>query len=737
MRGAQRASPLVVQVALLVAVAFSEVTMPRWILVLVGVVVMLSSALSLRFKLSVVMPFVGCYFVIGLYFVAVADSLEPLLGMLFTLTSWAVAVPIMLLGPLSGPLVMGFLAFGYSLGIAVVHPDWDPKIPLLFLVTCALVGAGSAVLIWQVRGIAQEIDDQGQQLIIERDRALRARAMSEATAEYISVLHDTIVNTFGALARDASARFDPASVRDRCRRDLERVRAAQGATVAPAERVSFRDLEQVGLQIRWAGMTHDDLRRYEALLPRAAARALMGCATEAVLNATKHSGALHVVGEMGLEADEFVLRISDDGRGFDPGTVSERGIADSIRARAERNGIRAQIESAPGEGTSVRLTFNLSEDPRGGEGEHGSSVEPLIGAFTARFGTGWATAVTVIGMIGVALNSVGQDVPAWVALISILGITVVSWRVGRYTAESPNWFVALNLTVILLSNLLLFASDSRASGMFFPSLALTALPTLLLTTRRNPAWYFAAVGFQVATVVAVVVWGAPGGAVDVVSVLLLEAPVLALLCILYAFVRLIGVVGGHLAMSNARASALERHAVRLDAERNVRLQWSASMLDGPLALLQSLADGSLSCADPEVRARCATEEAYLRQLSAMAPDGARMSWWFSLAIAESRKRSVTLLLDAEHADVADPHDARALGELILACIERAGIGEELRVSVVPQGDSVLLLVVGTADELLDLAKPGTEAELRIECRKFAGQVLVEARLERVGVASDH
>lgn len=727
MRGAQRASPLVVHVALLAAMGFSEVSVPRWILILGSVSVVLSSMIALRFRLSVAIPFIGCYLVIGLYFVAIVSPTDPLLGMLFTLTSWAAAVPIMLLGPVAGPVTTGSLALVYSTSFAVVHSSWGMQIPLMFLLVCGLVGVGSALVIRQVRQFARDLDEQEKILVTERSRATGARDRSEATAEYISLLHDTIVNTFGVLARDASASFDPALVRERCARDLQRLQDEQRENPGPGTVVSFRSLEQLGLPVRWKGITGDNLQRYEALLPVDTARGLLGCATEAILNASKHSGAAYVVCDVSYEDDEFVFVISDNGVGFDPETVSERGIANSIRTRAARNGIRAQIDSSLGEGTIIRLACHPSDERR--DETHEKNGAQLILAFKTRFATSWAMVVTVVGVISVAMNPAGADVQAGVALAAILGLTAFSWNAYRHETESPRWFVAIVLVVIPLSNLLVFSSESGNGGMFFPSLALTALHTLLLATRRSPNWFFVSVGMQIVTVIGFIVWGALLGRSTVHLVVLLEVPVLALLSILFAFLRLIGITGAHLATSNARASELERQAERLEADRNVRLQWSASALTSPLALLQELADGSQSCASAEIRHRCAIEESFLRQLSTMPSDGGRMSWWFALAIAESRKRSVILLLDAEHAEVPDARDARVFGELMLACIGKVAPDTELRMSLMRQQHSVVLLIVGTAAELLDLTAPETDRGPSVEGRMLAGQVLLETRID--------
>jgi signal transduction histidine kinase len=87
------------------------------------------------------------------------------------------------------------------------------------------------------------------------------------------------------------------------------------------------------------------------------ATVLFQIAREALANAYKHSGA-RLVG-VNLTARDSGLEVSvrDDGSGFDPESVPELpghlGFA-SIRERAESVGGRVEIESAPGEGTTVR-----------------------------------------------------------------------------------------------------------------------------------------------------------------------------------------------------------------------------------------------------------------------------------------------------------------------------------------------------------------------------------------------
>jgi signal transduction histidine kinase len=76
---------------------------------------------------------------------------------------------------------------------------------------------------------------------------------------------------------------------------------------------------------------------------------------EAVNNAARHSRCTHVAIDLHVEGSWLELQVIDDGAGFDPTAESEgQGLA-SISRRAEKMGGRIEVESHPGQGTSVRL----------------------------------------------------------------------------------------------------------------------------------------------------------------------------------------------------------------------------------------------------------------------------------------------------------------------------------------------------------------------------------------------
>ena len=82
-------------------------------------------------------------------------------------------------------------------------------------------------------------------------------------------------------------------------------------------------------------------------------------AQEALSNATRHSGAAHVVAKLRRgDADGVELEVSDDGRGF-AFDESEGGLGIAgMRERALLIGAKLTIESRPGHGTTVLLTVS-------------------------------------------------------------------------------------------------------------------------------------------------------------------------------------------------------------------------------------------------------------------------------------------------------------------------------------------------------------------------------------------
>ncbi len=95
--------------------------------------------------------------------------------------------------------------------------------------------------------------------------------------------------------------------------------------------------------------------------------AVVGAVTEALTNAAKHGPARHVVvfADIHDPSGGLFLTIKDDGRGFDPTTVTQgMGMARSIRGRVEDLGGSVEFASAGGDGTEVRIVLPVASPKR-------------------------------------------------------------------------------------------------------------------------------------------------------------------------------------------------------------------------------------------------------------------------------------------------------------------------------------------------------------------------------------
>lgn len=145
-------------------------------------------------------------------------------------------------------------------------------------------------------------------------------------------------------------------VRDLAPADL--TTAGAGALPAVLERTAARSGLSVPVEVRVDGEP--------VTVPADVAEALVRTARGAMANVREHAVAGRVVLTVTYHADEVVLDIRDDGRGFHPdrvgpGGVRGRGLA-GIRERAARLGGRAYVESSPGEGTTVSVHLPIRTD---------------------------------------------------------------------------------------------------------------------------------------------------------------------------------------------------------------------------------------------------------------------------------------------------------------------------------------------------------------------------------------
>jgi ligand-binding sensor domain-containing protein/signal transduction histidine kinase len=80
---------------------------------------------------------------------------------------------------------------------------------------------------------------------------------------------------------------------------------------------------------------------------------------EAMTNTFNHSGAKNVTFTMKLEEDAYVMKLSDDGKGFDKKTLEKMNGLKNMRTRAERIGGILYIQSYAGAGAEISLLLPI------------------------------------------------------------------------------------------------------------------------------------------------------------------------------------------------------------------------------------------------------------------------------------------------------------------------------------------------------------------------------------------
>jgi signal transduction histidine kinase/phage shock protein PspC (stress-responsive transcriptional regulator) len=198
----------------------------------------------------------------------------------------------------------------------------------------------------------------------------RARVRSLVRADLAAHLHDSVLQTLTMIQKRAD---DPRTVATLARaqeRDLrswlydDRDRAPDSlATALRATAAEVEDAHGVPVEV----VTVGDVSLSSA--PSSRLLALTLAAREAVVNAAKHSGAdkVDVYAEATRRRVEVFVR--DRGAGFDETLIppDRLGVRGSIIDRMHRHGGSADIRSAAGTGTEVRLTMAVATGDGAGE----------------------------------------------------------------------------------------------------------------------------------------------------------------------------------------------------------------------------------------------------------------------------------------------------------------------------------------------------------------------------------
>jgi len=110
-----------------------------------------------------------------------------------------------------------------------------------------------------------------------------------------------------------------------------------------------------------AGVETQLLAEEKLDLPKEIEEGLYRIAQEALNNSLKHAAATGVTVRIQIEGNRLTMEITDDGRGFDLDTVTDKGGIglSSMQERAEKLNGDIRIVSTPGKGTEVQVQVEV------------------------------------------------------------------------------------------------------------------------------------------------------------------------------------------------------------------------------------------------------------------------------------------------------------------------------------------------------------------------------------------
>ncbi|GHI08756.1 diguanylate cyclase [Streptomyces cellostaticus] len=204
--------------------------------------------------------------------------------------------------------------------------------------------------------------ERSRELTIAEERSRLAHELHDAVSQKLFSLRLTAQAAAALIDRDPS----------RAKGELHQVAAlaAEAADELRAAVVELRPaaLDEDGLiatlrtQIQVLDRAHTARVTFAVAgcraLPAAQEEAVLRVAQEALHNALRHSGAEHVHVSMERRGSGAVLRVTDDGGGFDPTAVRRAGRhlgLVSMRDRASAAGGTLAVQSEPGKGTMIEM----------------------------------------------------------------------------------------------------------------------------------------------------------------------------------------------------------------------------------------------------------------------------------------------------------------------------------------------------------------------------------------------
>lgn len=555
---------------------------------------------------------------------------------------------------------------------SAVAPELYLVVGVFSLVDGLAVAAAAAV----ARNTAAGVDRAAAEQALMAATAARSEAADLELRRLSRVMHDTAVNTLGAVHRwpqqdrDALARRCAADLAILTRAQHREIRRPQDLMASVASRA---ELLGVDLLV--------DAHAWGPDLDPAVAAVLEGAGWEALNNVVKHSGQHQARLQWSWDGRDGVLVVDDPGRGLPPGQDRHTGGGlGSVTTRAAEAGVAVRVDSAPGGGTSVQLHWSDAGDQAIGPNQPGEGsaqgAQGTLESVLAR--AAWRIAAILAGVGAISTIPQPAGPPRWGSVAALGIVTAVAWycRAIARGAVLPAIPGALYAVATLLASVLpgIGATGCPRAGDWWwgPLAGLAIICAVVLVDRRAPVILAAIAAYVVGTVMVIGDIGDSGSvcAQDAWSILVFN---LAIVVALVLFRRQLVSLWeqGEQIHDSLRRDAVTR--ARSEEATRVRQEHIdvAQRVAGPI--LEALASGHADPLDPGTRDEAGRAEGALRALATISagvpPDQAQA---LAGLVLDAHARGVSLHLSLPaHLAAGHPLDpdptSPVLGEFVASC----------------------------------------------------------------------
>jgi signal transduction histidine kinase len=244
-------------------------------------------------------------------------------------------------------LLGAFLVIGGIGGFVAQRVNAAEARSVLIAVAVILTGVAVIATPWLMR-LWQDLD-------LER----RERIRSQERAELAAHVHDSVLHTLTLIQRTA---HDPREVLRLARSQERELRSWLYAPRADPDQTLAAAVQKVVGEVEDDHGVPIEVVCVGDCPLTAGLGAMLQAAREAMVNAAKYSQTPSVSVYAEVTGDDVAIYVRDRGKGFDLDAIPEdrMGVRGSIIGRMERNGGKATVRTAPGEGTEVRLELKRS-----------------------------------------------------------------------------------------------------------------------------------------------------------------------------------------------------------------------------------------------------------------------------------------------------------------------------------------------------------------------------------------